>query len=107
MANVAKGDIVRTKRLIFFSHSSPCHQDDEVLVHGPASPFITRNCLTCGVDRTLRPEELPVLQCEVCYTDLGARKNGEQHYAYFCGKCFREWDLAEILPSWAELRQSK
>src|SRR5688572_22005553 len=98
---------MRARRLIFSAKPSRCCGCRSVFVRSRDDGFVTRGCLKCGKTDPVKECEIPSLACEHC--DLPKESITvsviDKRYVYRCDECGRQWQLAEVLPHWAELFQ--
>jgi len=97
--------LMKTKRFLHSSASSPCCDYKALLVESRAGGFVSRNCLKCGKSHYVNVDQLPELVCEFCDSPLHVRKFDGTNYHYVCDSCSRHWHLGSALPAWSELFQ--
>ena len=87
-----------------YGASSACHKSPSLIVRSRAGGFVTQNCVTCGIPRSLPFDDLPILSCESCKRSLVSfTKPAPNHnYAYRCDGCGQGFELHERVPHWNE-----
>jgi ssDNA-binding Zn-finger/Zn-ribbon topoisomerase 1 len=74
-----------------------------LIVRSREGGFVTQNCVKeCSKPRKLPKKDLPSLICGTCHLPLKPVINGQKNYAYQCIRCGGQWELASLVPSWAE-----
>jgi len=85
-----------------YGSTSSCHKSPSLIVLSRKSGFLTQNCLTCGEPRFLPERDLPHFQCGTCELELKAFRNVAKNYALKCPQGHEEFELASLVPYWAE-----
>jgi hypothetical protein len=90
-------------KLFVFGSKSWCHDSLSIIVRSRPGGFVTQNCVSCGRPRGLPASQLPALVCRRCESELDQCRSWNGNYAYRCGSCRWQQDLAAMVPNWDEL----
>jgi ssDNA-binding Zn-finger/Zn-ribbon topoisomerase 1 len=82
---------------------SPCHKADSIIVRSREGGFVTQNCVVCGKSRPLSRKEVPDLPCRRCGGKTSQVTNRYKNYAYSCSTCADAFELAALVPWYAEI----
>jgi len=90
------------ERKLLYGSESPCCHSPSLIVKSREGGFVTQNCTACGKPRAISFAELPPLGCSRCGHRLEAFRDAYSNYCYRCPACRLEFQLAEVIPHWAE-----
>lgn len=95
-------------KMILFGSTSYCFKcrrtSRKVIVRSRNGGFVSQDCELCGGSRYLPERDLPGLDCRRYARALETFRDGYSNYAYRCPHCRIQVLLADVVPSWQDLR---